>query len=208
MTNPFAATAPAPAVPTTPPPPTVSPFSAPPAAPVAPVQPVAPPVATATEGDPFSGPAPQRPRGPRMRDMHGRLLLIRPLFVEKHKSTDPTTHQETEKDRMTADVIILDGGPIHFGGTPEKLPSIPHDRVADVPFKIDGMFISAVGIISQCRDALEKKRRNESGAIVLGRLGVGQARNADSSPPYLLSPYTEAEANIARAYLAQVDPFA
>jgi hypothetical protein len=196
MTNPFALNTPA----------------APVAAPVAPVAsptPVAAPVAPDPFGggeDPFSGPAPQRPRGPRMRELHGRLLLLRPLSVEKVKQ-DQDDGTSKMVDRMTTDVIVLDGTAIAYGGTPEKLPPVPHNMTAPIPFKIDSMFISSVGIVSQCREALEARRQGKPG-MVLGRLTTGQAKSDKHNPPYLLTPFNDADKAIARQYLSQVDPFA
>jgi hypothetical protein len=158
------------------------------------------------EEDPFSGPAPQRPRGPRMREMNGRLLLITPLLVQtvpNKKSPLPGATQE----RMTADVVILDGGIIHYGGRPEAVNPTPHTMTAQVPMRVSKMFISAVGVVSQCEDALARRKAGKPGAIVLGRLGTGEARDSDSNPPYLLSIPTEEEKAIARHYLRNVDPF-
>lgn len=220
MSNPFAmpatTAAPATVVPTppTPTPPAVAAAPVDPAyaawlasqtaTPVAPAQ-LAQPAAT-TAADPFSGPAPQRPRGPRMREMNGRLLLITPRKVEtvpNRRSKEPGATQE----RMTADVVILDGGVIHYGGRPEALPPTQHTMQSNVPMRIEAMFISAVGVVSQCREALAKRQQGQPG-MVLGRLGTGEARDTDSNPPYLLALPTEADMAAARAFLATVDPFA
>jgi hypothetical protein len=141
--------------------------------------------------------------------MYGRLLLIVPKKLEegiqgrfKGRDGSPQT-----QDRMTADVVILDGGTIHYGGAPEKTVPIPHDKVAEVPFKVDAMFISATGLISQCRVALSKKVTQGRPGMVLGRLKTGEAKG-DDNPPYILTPATDADKQVARAYLANVDPFA
>lgn len=195
MSNPFALDTPAPApaaVPATPAPATVT----------------APAVPTpqATGDDPFDAPAPQRPRGPRLQEMYGRLLLIIPHKLEENVPNRLGKAGDTQ-DRLTADVVILDGGPINYGGTPEKVPPVPHDKVAQVPHRNEKMFISAVGLISQCREALSKKVTQGRPGMVLGRLTVGQA-TGNQNPPYLLTPATEADKAIGRAYLANVDPFA
>jgi hypothetical protein len=201
VTNPFALDTPAaaPAAPVTPP--------------AAPVAPVAPPVAApaAPAGDPFGGadpfsdPAPQEARGPRIRDVYGRLLLIIPHKLEE--GIPNQIEKGKTQDRMTADVIILDGGPIAYGGKPEKVGGAPHDRTAQVPHKNSRMFISNAGLISQCRQALAKKLTTGTPGMVLGRLAVGEAKG-DQNPPYLLTPATDADKAIARQYLANVDPFA
>lgn len=198
MTNPFALDN-EPQAPAQPPP-APAPASAP-----APQTPPPPPGAGGDDEDPFAGPAPQRPKGPRLREMYGRLLLVMPLKLEEgipNRLGKPGDVQ----DRLTADVVILDGGTIQYGGRPEAQPPTPHDKAAEVPLKVDRMFISAAGIISQCRDALAKRLAGKPG-MVLGRLGLGEAKGGQN-PPYLLQPFTEADAAIARQYLATVDPFA
>jgi hypothetical protein len=199
MTNPFALpdTQPAPA-PTTAPAsnPFTAPATTPPAAPAAPAY---------GGGDPFDAPAPQEARGPRIKDLYGRLLLIIPHKVEY--GVPNRLQPGTTQDRMTADVITLDGGPINYGGAPEKTPPVPHNKVAQVPHLTKRQFISNTGLISQCRDALAKRQRGEPG-MVLGRLTVGQVPANGGNPPYLLTPATEEDKAIARAYLATVDPFA
>jgi hypothetical protein len=193
--------------------------------PVAPAQPAAvatlpPPAAitgvfvapsttpTAMQGgeDPFGAPAPQLPRGPRVRDMYGRLLLITPRLVERVPNTAEGAAPGAMVDRMTADVVILDG-PCPYGGSPEKVPPVPHTKMADVPHRSAGMYISSVGLVSQCREALAKRAANQPG-MVLGRLSVGVAKGPTLNPPYLLTPATEADKVLARQFLASVDPFA
>lgn len=187
----------------------VNPFAAPASTP--PAQPATPPAnPAATDGaDPFSGPAPQQPRGPRLQEMYGRLLLILPTkleegIVSKFLGTDGKPQVQ---DRMTADVVILDGGTIQYGGNPEKLGGRPHDKTVEPPHRSTAMFISSKGLISQCREALAKRLAGQPGAMVLGRLAVGEAKTGQAAP-YLLTPPTEADKQTARAYLAQVDPFA
>lgn len=174
--------------------------------PAQPTVPTQPNPAAAGGGDPFDGPAPQEARGPRLRDMYGRLLLIIPLKLEEGIPNRLGKPGDTQ-DRMTADVVVLDGGTIHYGGKPEKIPSIPHTKASEVPLKNARMFISSVGLISQCRQALAKKVTTGQPGMVLGRLNVGEAKG-DQAPPYLLTSPTDADKVIARQYLANVDPFA
>lgn len=200
MSNPFALDAPAtaPAPPATATAPGSVPASPPPASPALPA-----------EADPFDNPAPQAAKGPRIRDMYGRLLLIIPHKLEeqvKSRFTDKDGNIQYE-DKMTADVIVLDGGPIHYGGKPEKVPPIPHNKTADVPLKNARMLISLAGLVSQCREALAKKLTTGQPGMVLGRLSVGEARG-DNNAPYLLALPTDADRDVARAYLKTVDPFA
>lgn len=159
--------------------------------------------------DPFDAPAPREARGPRIRDMYGRLLLIIPHKLEegvRSNFKDNDGNAQTQ-DRMTADVIVLDGGPIAYGGQPERVGGAPHDKTAEVPLKNTRQFISNAGLISQCRQALAKKITTGQPGMVLGRLQVGEAKGGNNAP-YLLAPPTEQDKAIARQYLATVDPFA
>lgn len=203
MTNPFALDTPA--APAT----EANPFAAG-AAQTAPAAAPAQPATGSLAGDlddPFMAPAPREARGPRLRDIYGRLLLIIPHKLEEGVPNRLNKKGETQ-DRMTADVVILDGGTIHYGGAPEKTPPVPHTKTAEPPLRNARMFISSVGLISQCRQALARKVTSGQPGMVLGRLSVGEAKNPGENAPYLLTPATDADKQIARQYLANVDPFA
>lgn len=172
------------------------------------VQPPANPYGAPSGGtDPFDDPAPPRPRGPRLEEMSGRLLLVIPKGMDKGKGTDDKGNA-TEYDRMTADVIVLDGGPMAYGGKPTGRPPVPHDKVGQIPWREVGMYITGKAIISQARDAWAKRQRNEPGMVV-GRLGYGeQPADPKFQAPWVLEKATPADKDIARAYLATIDPFA
>lgn len=163
--------------------------------------------ATSAGTDPFDDPAPPRPKGPRLDDMYGRLLLIIPKGMDKGKSTESDGTVSTY-DRMTADVIVLDGPPMPYGGKPNGRPPTPHDRVASIPHREIGMYVSAKALISQSRDAWAKRQRNEPG-MVLGRLAYGeQPADPKLQAPWILEKATDADRATARQYLATIDPFA
>jgi hypothetical protein len=67
------------------------------------------------------------------------------------------------------------------------------------------MFISSIGLLAQCRDALDSAKLGKP-RMVLGRLGSGEAK-PNQNAPYLLSQPTDADRAIGRAYLEKVDPF-
>jgi len=140
----------------------------------------------------------------------GRLLLIIPSRIE----TVPAYQRPGEMvDRMTADVVVLDGGPLHWGGAPNKRPAIPHTQVSQIPYRIDAMYLSAVGVVNQCREALKRRAAGQTaGSMVVGRLSIGQAADPQKNPPYFLAVSTPEEKVIARTYwqhfLAAKDPFA
>lgn len=158
----------------------------------------------------FEDPAPPRGKGPRLEEMYGRLIMIMPKGMDKGKGTD-SEGKATEYDRMTADVIVLDGPPIQFGGDPAGRPPIPHDQVAQVPHRVVDMYVSAKGLISQSSRAWAKAQAKAPGAFVVGRLGVGEKKNPAHQAPWLLTKATDAEKDVVRAYVRAVreaDPFA
>jgi hypothetical protein len=106
---------------------------------------------------------------------------------------------------MTADVVVLDGPPMPWGGKPEAVVPIPHDKTAQIPYKVEKMYVSAVGLISQCSRALADRQAGKPG-MVIGRLRTGEAK-PDQNPPWLLDPATDADKAIGRAWLASNDPF-
>jgi hypothetical protein len=156
--------------------------------------------------DPFGAPAPQAER-PRISDMDGRLVLISPKRCEYGIPNRLGNPGDTQ-DRLTADVVVLTGGPLEYGGKPEK--RIPHTKRADIPHEIKGLYISQKGLVSQCANALEAYiKNNGQPTMVLGTLYEGE-KNGKANGPWLLRPATDEDAQIARAYLASrppADPF-
>lgn len=166
-------------------------------------------------GDPFTAPAPQVDR-PRVQDLFGCLLMIMPKRVERGIASrfKDSSGQTTYQDRMTCDVVVLYGNPsnpyggnaqqVPYGGSPEKAQrgGRPHDKMFPVPGKIPDMYISNKGLISQCRDALAQVESGRGQGMVLGWLDVGEAQG-ENAPPYLLRPFDERAAQLARAWLQQ-----
>lgn len=169
-------------------------------------------------GDPFAGPAPRsaRPRGAdlfprsdgaqRTNPYAGRLLLISPFKIEAVPSMDK---DGTMVDRMTADIVVLDGGDLHWGGKPEARPSIPHTQITPVPMLIERLFLSWVGVVNQCREAARRRAVGDrTGTMVLGRLMVSDKSKPGQSAAYYLADPTDADKALARSYLATQNPFA
>ncbi len=98
----------------------------------------------------FSPPAPPQASivRPRMQDFarEGRLVLVKPTKIERNVPNTKGKPGDTQ-DRLTADVVILDGAPFPYGGQPEN--GNPHTHQAMIPHEIPGMFISSAGLISQ-----------------------------------------------------------
>lgn len=161
--------------------------------------------------DPFSAPAPQSDR-PRIRDMFNhaspRLLLISPEKVEEVVRKGENGKPDRTEDRMTATLVVLDGGPLDFGGAPEKTIPVPHTVRVETPYEVESLFISGVGLVKQCRNALRARElKNGEPTMVLGRLSTGEAKGGNNPPWILLDPTPE-DMEIARQYLNSKNPFA
>lgn len=164
--------------------------------------------ASATTGtDPFGDPAAGTAR-PKMKDMYDRLLLISPEKVDQQPSLNDPSKMV---DRLTATVVVLDGGVFPFGGDLSETPPIPHTVIIDadeLPYKIDSMYVSAVGIVNQCRDALDaRERKTGKPTMVLGRLKKGEQKDPTRKAPWRLEKATDADKEIARAYINSQNPF-
>lgn len=163
--------------------------------------------------DEFGAPAPQSDR-PRVIDLQGRLIIWRPLRLEEGIATrfKDNAGNAVVQDRMTVDVIVLDGGTLAYGGKPEDPDEpTPHTKSHEVPWCIERMYISQKGLVSQLRDAYRAKMTGQGQAMVLGRLVKGQKTEANRRAPWLISnQLTEQDKQMARAWLAanRTDAFA
>jgi len=160
----------------------------------------------APSGDLFGAAAPQGDY-PRMRDLYGRLVMIAPISIERNRPS--TIEPGKTEDRLTADVIVLPGGredgPLAYGGAPEKMPPTPHTKSQDIGdgWLIESMWVNQKAIVSGCRDALRNRASgNGQSIMVLGVLGFGKNAKPGQAAPYILEPFTSAQADIARRYLA------
>lgn len=208
MTNPFATTAPAPTpAPVSPAPQTYGPTDAARAADIG--------------DDPFGAPAPPPQGGPRLRDIlmanpgARPLTAIRPVLLEEVTNTNEGAKTPTQL-RMTADLVVLDGNPIPWGGRPEQINGRPHDKTASPGVLFDAVFISSAGIIAQSRDILTATDPRMGLALagvpgirgrgmsrwILGRLYTGQPKGTNQ-PPFLLdASISDADRARAREWFA------
>jgi hypothetical protein len=131
-------------------------------------------------GDPFSKPA-SVGNFPKLEQLRGRLLLIRPIKLETGLlSSNSTPSNPQFYDRLTADVTVLEGIPAGF------------DK-----FEFREMFLSQSRLISQNKDALR------TGGMVLGRLDTYKpGQTPGKGNPWGLSDFTPEDAVLARRYLS------
>lgn len=173
-------------------PPVPGAYPAPPTAAPMPTQ----PAPTMPGGDQFN--APERVVNvvrPRIMDIGpGRLLLLSPTKIERDVKNDLDPDPNATQDRLTADVVVLDGPPFPYGGKPEK--GIPHTHMSQPPQEWPGLWLSQDLIVRQCEKSI--------GGKVLGRLVRGQASDPKRNAPWRLDDPTEEDKALARQYLAGV----
>ena len=132
---------------------------------------------------------------PRIMDFGpGRLLLIKVTKLERQVPA-PTRPGEPPKlqDKITADVVALDGPPFPYGGKPER-DGTPHTHTGTPPEEWPGLWLTQDLIVRQCEKSV--------GGMVLGRLVRGQASDPSRNAPWRLDEPTEEDKVKARQYLA------
>lgn len=172
--------------------------------PAAPQQHAAPNALVAQPGQ-FVRPGAPLPPGqgniPAVADLQARLLIILPERCDRNVPSKFPNDDGTPKlqDKMTATVVVLDGGPLVWGQSPQN----PQGTVANAPHVIKGLWIQQRGLISQLEDALALRLSGGPG-IALGRLWkAGTAKN----DPYVLADPTEQDVQAYNHYVSQVNPF-
>jgi hypothetical protein len=154
--------------------------------------------------DPFAKPT--RSAFPKLEDLNGRLLLVKPLKVERD-----VAGKFGKQDRITADIVVLDD---------------PDEGVRE----ISKMYLSQKGMVGMLEDCLRPGKKS----FVLGRLTMTATSDwADKAEAHAdgieglladwfrkggkgekpqfywdLAEYTDADANKARTYIRENDSFA
>jgi hypothetical protein len=140
-----------------------------------------------TQSDPFGEPQSEFITA---KDFVGRLVLVTPTGVETGiESTMPDSKGKTY-DRVIADVVVLDGAVT--------------DKFDVIPCRLEGQLLSGAGLVPQLT-----KRTSAGpvpGRMTLGRFG--HRRGKWPQPAVVMSEATDADKQVARNYLASLDPFA
>jgi hypothetical protein len=158
----------------------------------------------------FNAPPPPSASGasgmPKVSDLQGRLLIVLPETIQRampSRFTGPGGAPQTQ-DRLTATVIVLDGGNGPFTWTRAAQGQQPQTQTQGTPFVIKGLWIQQTKLIEQLEEALAMRLRGEPG-ISLGRLWKTGPSNSD---PYVLASPNPQEVAEYDAYVSQVNPFA
>lgn len=135
----------------------------------------------------------------------GRLLIILPTALElgiksKPRAEDGPNAPAKFYDKMTATVVVLDGGTLVWGGEFQG----DERKSAEVPYVIKDLHITQKNIITQCRPALDLRLQGGPG-LTVGRLWkTGPAQN----DPYVVQEPNAQDLDIYNRYVSQVNPFA
>jgi hypothetical protein len=132
----------------------------------------------------FDNPAPIGGARPRPRDFVNRTVFVQPLLIERVPKVGSKTGEM--QDRVTANVTIVDGGPLQFGGAPEKDVPVPHTMTVSVPYTAEGVFISQVNMVQALRRSLPSAARPQGG-VVVGYVEFGKQTDPNKSVPINLS---------------------
>lgn len=143
----------------------------------------------------FADPAAVGGTRPAIRDLVGRTVVIRPTRYEPNA---PAIKPGETQERITADILIVDGGNLEFGGnlvTANK----PHTYRVPTPYLAKGVYISNTNIVASVKDSTGR-------APVLGTIAVGTSNTPGNNAPYNLlrvEPGTP-QYNMAGALYTQV----
>jgi len=155
-----------------------------------------------TTQDPFDDPG-SSSTYPSFKQLRGRVLIVRPTKLEKGL---PNTLQPGQtRDRMTADVVVLDGDPI-TARLDDDDNETPFDEPLVPPFKLEDMYISGNKLISECKGKLPAG--DKPAGLVIGELTKLPPLKAGQKGAWSLKAATDEQKALGRKYLASVDPFA
>lgn len=141
--------------------------------------------------------------GPRIADLQSRLLLILPESIQRGIASRFAGRdgQAQTQDKLTATVIVLDGGPLHWTPKVNGVQQAP--QATNVPHVIKGLWIQQTKLIEQLEEPLAMRQRGEPG-LALGRLWKA---GPGANDPYVLAAPTPQDGALYDQYVASVNPF-
>lgn len=139
---------------------------------------------------------------PKIGDLQGRLLIVMPETVVRGVASkfQGQGGQQQFMDRMTCTIIVLDGGPLSWGGT---TPGSQRQTV-NTPHVVKGIWVQQTKLVEQLEEALRVRQSGGPG-LALGRLWKTGPSNND---PYVLAAPQPQEIEQYNAYVSQQNPFA
>lgn len=136
----------------------------------------------------FADPAAVGGTRPAIRDLVGRTVVIRPTRYEPNA---PAIKAGETQQRITADILIVDGGPLEFGGN-MVTKKVPNTLRVAAPYWATGVLISNKNVVDAVKDQVGI-------APVLGRIEEGKASDPTFNNPYNLIPIASTEPQYSMA---------
>jgi hypothetical protein len=118
---------------------------------------------------------------PRIADLRNRCVIVQPIAIARNV---PGVQAGQVQDRITANIFVLDGGPLEFGGKPEKY--VPHTLVVATPYVAEGVYISQTNLVAALLPSLPSPQAPQGG-LVIGVIEQGRASKAEFNPPWNLT---------------------
>jgi hypothetical protein len=118
---------------------------------------------------------------PRIADLRNRCVIVQPMAIARNV---PGVQPGSVQDRITANIFVLDGGPLEFGGKPEKF--VPHTLVVPTPYVAEGIYISQTNMVTALLPSLPSPQ-SPQGGLVIGVIVQGKASKAEHNPPWNLA---------------------
>lgn len=127
--------------------------------------------------DPVTGGEP----GPSVSELAGRLVVLLPYRIDENapnayaRPGEPNTRPE-----LTADVFVLDGGPLTFGAAPKASPPrLQPTHQVQVPAEFTQRKFGQPNIVDSCRAAIGR-------GVVIGIITQGVPKDPRNNPPWNL----------------------
>lgn len=121
--------------------------------------------------------------GLKIRDLEGRTVVMIPTAYDPTAKGIPTRdNPNPTQEQITADVFVLDGGPVRYGSNLQQ--GTPDLYEVATPYYATGVLVSNVNIVRALKPHV-------GGGIVLGRIERGITKQQGNSRPWNLSPLTD-----------------
>lgn len=117
----------------------------------------------------------------RIADLRNRCVIVQPIAIAR---SVPGVKAGDVQDRITANIFVLDGGPLQFGGKPEKY--VPHTLVVATPYVAEGIYISQVNLVAALLPSLPSPQ-SPQGGLVIGVIEQGITNTPGNNPPWNLT---------------------
>lgn len=132
----------------------------------------------------------------KIRELLGRVVGIKPIRVQAGQLMPGAKAGETPRDTMICEILVLDGGPLEYGSSQDRMNPAPPCFRVETPALLKGVMINNVVFVDEGRRVLE----SAPGNVIPCRIIQG---NSAFLPALLGGPNDPrpAEADQARAML-------